>query len=291
LRQGLIILVIIGCVVISAASQPALAFGPAKDQLFALYVSGVGTLGFSALAYYVYKNSPAQQAKGYPENLGMGEWYLAAYSGFSYLPSQDWNFYTQAGYTVPGDSRLLGRTAQGVHYDPGVVGGVKFGRYFDTVPWLGIEMETNFTRHAIPEQSVRISPAPPASLRITSDYFDIWALQINLLARYGFLKDKEVNFARLQPYIGIGPGFEVVYARYDSGKNFAFEALTGIRYMFNANLALFFEYKFSYQIQVDIKSYGAKGFPPFETTAFHVDIPNHRFVIGVSYHFKNLFAN
>ena len=40
----------------------------------------------------MYKNSPAQRAKGYPEELGPGEWYLALYTGLSYLPSADWKF-------------------------------------------------------------------------------------------------------------------------------------------------------------------------------------------------------
>jgi opacity protein-like surface antigen len=122
-----------------------------------------------------------------------------------------------------------------------------------------------------------------------SDWFMIWAMQTNLLARYGFLKDKEVTFGRLQPYVGIGPGLEIIYARKDSAKNFAIETMTGVRYMFTPNVALFCEYKFSYQFAVEYQDYTPAKEGSGGTMTF--DVPHHRFVVGVSYHFKNLYGN
>jgi opacity protein-like surface antigen len=266
------------------------AFNPSEmfkkeNRAFTLAIWAVGSIGFSTIAYYMYKNSPAQRAEGYPENLGLGEWYVAAYSGCSYLPAADWKFYR---FYAP----YQGRTAKDIKYQPGVLGGIKFGRFFDSYPWFGVELETNFARHNLRGAQGRISPPVPGgatTLMGGSDWFMIWAMQCNLLARAGFLPDKEVTFGRLQPYLGIGPGFEIIYARTDSAKNFAFEALAGIRYMFNPKLGLFFEYKFSYQYQVEledvlIQKYGRGGMMQF-------DVPHHRFVIGVSYHFKNLYGN
>lgn len=117
----------------------------------------------------------------------------------------------------------------------------------------------------------------------------IWDMQTNLLARYGFLKDKEVTFGRLQPYVGIGPGFEIIYGRYDSAKNFAIETMAGVRYMLTQKIAVFCEYKFSYQFAVEYQDFlSAKyGYPGTMT----FDVPRHRFLIGVSYHFKNLYGN
>jgi len=114
-------------------------------------------------------------------------------------------------------------------------------------------------------------------------------MQVNLLARYGFFKDKEVTFGHLQPYVGLGPGFEVVYGTFDSAKNFAIEGLAGIRYMCNDKISLFFEYKYSYQFNILYEQVRLNKNSP--DTSFLIDFPHHRFVIGVAYHFKNLYGN
>ena len=277
--------IIIAWIVIPGAKQPAhagLLTGP--DSKFNLAMFTVGSLGFSAVAYYMYKNSPAQRAKGYPENLGLGEWYLAGYSGLSYLPAADWKFFQ---FPPP----YQGRMAKTIEYQPGILGGIKFGRFFDALPWLGLELETNFSRHNIRGNQGRISPpvpGGPTNVLTGPDWFMIWDMQCNLLARYGFLPDKEVPFGRLQPYVGVGPGFEVIYGKTDSAKNFAIMALSGIRYMCTQNIAVFCEYKFSYQFDVEYADFRLKQAPK-GTMMF--DVPHHRIVFGVSYHFKNLYGN
>jgi opacity protein-like surface antigen len=282
-RGGLILLIIVGLAA-AGARQPARA--TAKDQMFNLAVAGLGTLGFTTLCYYFWKNSPAERAKGYPENLGPGEWYLGGYTGLSYLPPADWKLST--GFPPP----YQGRTARHIVYQPAILGGIKFGRYFDSLPWFGVELEMSFSRQAIHGSQGRISPplpAGPTKALSGPDRFYIWAMQCNLLARYGFLKDKEVNFGRLQPYVGLGPGFEVLYGTYDSAKNFAIEAQAGIRYMFTEKIALFCEYKFSYQFGVEYQNFLIAHQPPEGTMMF--DVPHHRFILGISYHFKNLYGN
>ncbi len=278
MRQVLLIPALV-LVLIWAGPRPARAIS--KDQMFNAAVFSLGSMGFSTLAYYLWKNSPAQRAKGYQENIGPGEWYLAGYSGVSLLPSADWRF---SGFPTT----LNGRTAQNVRYEPAVLGGVKFGRFFDTLPWLGWEVETNFSRHGIRDQQARLAPPLPGVVRLPNDRFYIWDSQVNLLARIGFLKDKEVTFGRLQPYLGLGPGFEVIYATDDSAKNLAIEAMAGIRYLFTPALGLFCEYKYSYQFNVEIQQ---KEIPPFGRGTVTFDAPHHRVVLGVSYHFKNIFGN
>ncbi|MDD3579837.1 MAG: outer membrane beta-barrel protein [Desulfobacca sp.] len=261
------------------------AYALSGDRILQLTVPVIGIIGTSTIAYYLWKNSPAQRAKGYPENLGPGEWYVAAYSGLSYLPEADWKFYQSFSPS------LKGRSAQNVCYDPAVIGGLKFGHFFDSLPWFGFELEMNFSRHAIPKQEVSISPSSaggPNKLTLPNYRIYIWALQYNLLARYGFLKDKEVPFGRLQPYVGIGHGFEVLYGTTDSAKNFSLAAQAGLRYMLTKKIAMFWEYKFSHQFEVEIEKVAIT---PQEKGTISVDVPHHRMVIGISYHFKNLFGN
>ena len=294
MRRGLIILVTLSLLALGANSSALAGLHPKVDlQNVGGWSMALGALSFAG--YYMYKNSPAQRVKGYQEELGPGEWYLAAYTGLSYLPAADWKF---ANGWPPG---IEGRTAKNINYEPGILGGLKFGRYFDTLPWFGLEVETNFSHNAIRGNNGRISPPlPTGATRLLggADWFDIFVIQINLVARYGFLKDKEVTFGRLQPYVGIGPGVEIIYAAVDSAKNFAIESQAGIRYMCTPKVALFFEYKFSYQFQVEYQNFIvgkqsplSTGQPPNLLNAMAFDVPHHRFVIGVSYHFKNLFGN
>ncbi len=300
MRQGLAILLILVFLTVSGARQPALAVLRPEINLVNLGAWTLGGLALSTAAYFIYKNSPAQRVRGYEEQIGPGEWYLAAYSGLSYLPSANWKFSQGWGVNEGWPPGISGRTASNVNYQPGMVGGVKFGRYFDTLPWFGLEAETNFSRNAIRGSNGVLSPPAPiggSRLFTGSDWFDIWAMQVNLVVRYGLLKDKEVTFGRLQPYLGIGPGVEIVYARYDSAKNLALETQAGLRYMFTPHLAIFVEYKFSYQWQVEYQNFilgkqspAALGInPTIQTLSF--DLPHHRFVLGVSYHFKNLWGN
>ena len=235
MRLMAISLIIITFLGVWGAKQPALAgveasgltgkngFLTGPDRIFWITTFTWSAISLAAMAYYAYKNSPAQRAKGYPEELGPGEWYLALYTGLSYLPSADWKFAgnfppplsTVTGLPWEGSAQYGGRTAKNIQYQPGILGGIKFGRYLDAYPWFGWEMETSFSRNRIRGGQGRISPpvpGGPTNLIPGSDWFMIWALQTNLVARYGFLKDKEVTFGRLQPYVGIGPGLEIIYA-------------------------------------------------------------------------------
>jgi len=290
-RQRLVIWVSLIWLVASGAGNPAIAgFHPSLD-LPNIAGWSVGFLALSTVAHYLYKNSPAERAKGYEEKLGLGEWYLGAYSGVSYLPAADWKISQDFG------PPFQSRTVKNVVYQPGILGGIKFGRYFDSLPWFGVEVETNFSRHNIHGNQGQISPPVPGGPTNAlggADWFMIWDTQFSLLARYGFLQDKEIPFGRLQPYVGIGPGFELVYARKDSAKNFAIEAQAGVRYMCTQKIGIFIEYKFSYQFDVEYQNFlitkeSAINPPIGGTMTFNV--PDHRFVVGVSYHFKNLYGN
>jgi hypothetical protein len=282
IRLWLVILICLVCLWFSGAEQTAQA--ARVDPIVVGWSLGLEVL--STAAYYMYKNSPAERLKGYQENLGPGEWYIGGYLGLSYLASTDWNF----------DNNLPGATAKDINYSLGPVAGLKAGRYFDSAPWFGIEAETRFSKNNISglghiSTPQALQPSPTIS---SPDWFMIWAIQLHLLARYGFLKDKEVTFGRLQPYIGIGGGVDLDFWKSNSTGNYALETLGGIRYMLNQHLGVFFEYKFAYQFATeyqDVLVYNnfPNGVRANYTCTF--DQPQHMFVLGFAYHFKNLYGN
>jgi len=287
-HKWIIIAVLVG-LVLSGAHKPALA-SPTQTTQNLIY-AGLGLTVTPLVAYFLYKNSAAQRAKRYEENLGLGEWYVGAYAGLSYLPPQDWTFTKPIPGTGP-INRIDGRIAKNVTYQPGPLGGMKLGRFFDCLPWFGVEFEANFSGHAIRPQRVQISPSRPQgpnNLVFPTDQFIDCVFQTIFMARYGFLKDKEVPFGRLQPYVGLGPSFDDIFGRKDAFKNFGIATQVGLRYMFNPRFALFCEYKFSYQFKVEYQNFFIPKQIPNSTMTF--DVPHHRFALGISYHFKNLFGN
>ena len=292
-KQALIILIIIaylGSTSLSAQADDNGAFSGSERSFWIAAIMG-GTIGLTSLAYYVYKNSPSQRARGYPPELGQGEWYIGGYAGLSYLSPTDWNF--NGTFPTP----YGGRTTNTIKYEPGSQLGIKFGRFLDLVPWFGIEVEANFSRNPIQRDCGRISSpvsGEPVNLLGRADWLVIWALQTNFIARYGLLQDKEVTFGRLQPYLGFGPGLEIISTHKDSSKHLSIETLAGLRYMCTPKIAIFFEYKFGYMVDVEyenaaVVSLSGGGINDNGQISFNV--PHHRFVFGVSYHFKNLWGS
>jgi opacity protein-like surface antigen len=234
--------------------------------------AGIGsTIGAAAIAYGIYENWPGRQ--GEPRYLN-GEFYVGGFAGGSLLQPADWKF---------GDLT----TVKKVGLDPGVVGGLKFGYFTHSCPWVGVEMETNYTRHTLYDQQVNISPSVRGASRgdtVTGSWF-VWNSSIKLMGRYGFFPDSEVPFGRLQPYVGIGPGFEVIYGKDDAAKNFSLEVEAGLRYMMLKNVSAFVEYKFSQQWQVELQAQEiVVGGVDFRRNATF-DVTDHKVVLGVAYHF------
>ena len=120
---------------------------------------------------------------------------------------------------------------------------------------------------------------------VPNDYWINWTTALHIVGRYGFLPDQEVPFGRLQPYVGIGPAFIVLYEEVDSAKNFGIDVMAGVRYMFTKHISAFVEYKYNHQWAVEIEAHpfylpnGTEG----RGTAT-LDFDCHKVVVGVAYH-------
>ncbi len=262
------------CLLVPGPRGEALAGGGETAVAIAAPIAGV--IGVTAIAYGMWINRPGQTGERYRLP---GEMYVGGFLGASFVQSTSWNFTEIPGGPV---------TAGNVQYQPAVVGGGKLGYFCNRYPWFGVEGETNFTRNDVREQIVSLSRGLPQG-KMMNQTLNVWTSSLKLMARYGFFPDQDVPFGRLQPYVGIGPGFVVVYADADSAKNFSLELQAGVRYMMLKNVSAFVEYKFSKQWNVELESQQilapVSGQVVLGTSLAKMDFDAHKVVAGVAYHF------
>jgi opacity protein-like surface antigen len=274
------VLVILGLLLPPGGGKPALAANDGDPSTVAGAVLG----GFVAVAaaYGMWRNRPSQQDKKEP-GLFPGEFYVAGYLGGSLVPNTDLKF--NNGIFPAGGGRV---TAKNQRFEPAVVGGLKFGYFLKSVPYLGLEAETNYAHNNVREQRVSLSRPVQGSTQaiLRTDDWSTWTMALHIVGRYGFFPDQEVPFGRLQPYVGIGPGFVVIYDEVDAAKNFAVDVMAGLRYMMLKNVSAFVEYKYSHQWDVELESHEiipVGGTVQRGKATFDYD--SHRIVLGVAYHF------
>jgi len=253
------------------------------DKVFWASMGFFSLLGAAAIGYTIYElNRPDQ-----PRLLD-GEFYGGAYLGASFAPSQNLNYNGDASFNNGISSINVGKfTINNNKFDAGVAGGIKLGYFFKNCPYLGLEGESGVSPNNVSGQTRSVSPAVLGSTQVTvpgTSWLN-WITALHIVGRVGFLKDSEVPFGRLQPYVGIGPAVDVIYDPNDSAKNFALDVMGGVRYMFMKNLSAFVEYKYNHQVSPELESHpvqvnnftgiGIATIAPYDL---------HRVVFGLTYH-------
>ena len=168
-----------------------------------------------------------------------------------------------------------------------MTGGLKLGYFTHTVPYLGLEVESMVNNSYVNRRTLSTSRPIQGfnQAAVPNDFWVNWTTALHIVGRYGFFPDKEVPFGRLQPYVGIGPAFIVLYEEVDSAKNFGIDVMAGLRYMFTKHIGAFVEYKFNHQWAVEIESHpfylpnGTEG-----RGMATLDFDCHKVVAGVAYH-------
>jgi opacity protein-like surface antigen len=180
-----------------------------------------------------------------------------------------------------------------VRTDPGPVRGLKVGYFFDSIPYLSLEGEGSIASNYRPRQQVTVKP-PISNYPVYAEEQGnlIWTMTLHIMGRYGFLRDKEVPFGRLQPYAGIGPGLAMLYFQNDSCKNFSLDGEAGVRYYFTPKIVALVEFKYFKQWDVELgvqhlTSGGRRWVPGSEGEGknVHFDFDNQKIVYGLGYHF------
>lgn len=217
-----------------------------------------------------------------------GAWLLSAHAE-SYIAGQ-------VGYTLSQD------TTRGKVTDPGLVGlsagttasnttlnnslmyGMKLGHYFNSTPWLGVELESFMTTPHTPQQRVTLQ-APGVgtiSLNETGATNRLVVVSPNIVARY--------QAGAFEPYVGIGPGVFFLHQRQEpltpgtpvysqSSTRVGLNTQVGLRYRMTDHVSVFGEWKYNY---VRFSLAGQADGPYAGISA----VANlHHFIFGVGYHF------
>lgn len=281
-----VLMVLLSLCLAVAAPRPARAVNAADAGAAAAWTT-FGVTAFLAFSYLAWVNRPGNQDKVDWSPKGPGGFYFGGYIGASFAHSQDWKF---DNLVFPGGVSSGPITFSTIKFDPSVVGGLKLGYFFHSFPWFGAEVETSFNRQDIRRAAGTLSRplgAPASRADVAAARLYIWNMAFHFMGRYGFLKDKEVPFGRLQPYVGLGPGFVIMYSWRDAAKNFSLDAEAGMRYMLLRNLSAFVEYKFSHQWEVELEDQRvfSEGLSREGKGKATFDFTNHKIVVGVAYHF------
>ncbi|MFZ5447635.1 MAG: outer membrane protein [Thermodesulfobacteriota bacterium] len=191
--------------------------------------------------------------------------------------------------------------ASNIGVEPSYMVGGKFGYWFsrqgalsanypDFMKYLGLELDISYNPLKWGKQSTVISPIN-YPMQIENNGNTITAAFL-LMGRYGFMKDKEVPFGRLQPYLGIGPAILVTTTKLNIGVDYksteadiGFMVESGLRYMIKKCFSVNAEFKYRYaRIHADVddrvfsRPYWL--FVPMSTTYNLFSL-----TVGVGYHF------
>lgn len=201
-------------------------------------------------------------------SMARSEFYVGGYLGPSFAGNLNPHFdFYQAG--EPEKFIFATRSIRGVSVDPSLLLGGKIGYWFtkksvfgrQMPSWLkyfGFELDIGYQKLHWPDQAVTVAPTNYRQVL----YANVTAVSVAFLflARYGFLRDADVPFGRLQPYIGIGPvGFitnsylNIGQKLHLAGGDFrctsgdvGLAVETGLRYMIHPKVSLFAAFRYRY---------------------------------------------
>jgi outer membrane protein W len=175
-----------------------------------------------------------------------------------------------------------GTTISNVDLNNSLMYGVKLGHYFNSTPWLGVELESFMTTPHRPAQ--RLTLFTPAAGSFQQDEPGatnrVIVVSPNLVMRY--------QAGSFEPYVGIGPGVFFLHQKQLTGTGtdysqtstrFGLNTQLGLRYRITEHVSMFGEWKYNYARinlagQADVNHFG-----------INAVINLHHFVFGVGYHF------
>lgn len=197
--------------------------------------------------------------------------------------------YVGGSSTSDAEAKLgSGLRLKDVEFDSSITYGARFGRYFESVPWLGLTLDgisyhANLDKQtAVVKNTGSVAQLAPLNISVSLISFDV-VLRVPLLAT------AEIPNGRLTPYILGGPAAFLARAddrgnfvrrdQDDTDVSFGYTAGGGVGWQLSKNIGVFGEYRFTH------------GKPEFEFDNFNdrvkveSTLDTHHFLVGVSFKF------
>ena len=215
------------------------------------------------------------------------EWFADVYSGVSLTDKHDFKAVsTEAGHA----------TYKDVEFDKGLAYGLRFGRYFDAVPFLGLGVDYFSFMPNVGAQSVRVDGCPFAgtcvtNTKITLGSYDIstMSLSLDVFLRLPLFRSADAPGGRVQPYVlGGAPVFVTsltprnthLFRNADGGTDIAFgyKGGAGLAVYVVKNLMIFAEYRFTHvnEQSFDVRDASAA------RTSLRTELQSHTGLVGLS---------
>ncbi len=214
------------------------------------------------------------------------EWFADLYSGASFTERHD---------VKVGDQGVAPATFGNVEFDTAIARGLRFGRYFDSLPFLGLALDHQETHPNISPQSVTVqgclSIGGCGGGKVGFGSFDLMTrlFSFDAMLRLPLLKSDAAPSGRVQPYIVTGLPLSVTTVdprntrlfrnhNSDTGLSLGYKAAGGVAVQVYQSLFLFVEYRYAYtRIDVDLQDSATAS-----QTSFRTDLNTHSALFGIS---------
>jgi opacity protein-like surface antigen len=213
------------------------------------------------------------------------EWFADLYAGMSFTQKSDLKL---------NDEGIGLGTYEDVEFDRSLAWGGRAGRYFDSVPFVGVGLDFFRFYPYLGPQSVQLRgcfyPGGCGSGRGGTGSFEVetTAVSVDLMLRLPLLKTADAPQGRVQPYVAAGPPVFMTtitprhtrnFRNHDSDTDFSFgyKLAGGVAVQVYKNLALFGEYRFTHvspEVELRDASNGK--------TTLRADLDTHSALFGIS---------
>jgi opacity protein-like surface antigen len=224
-------------------------------------------------------------------SLGVGtrpaaaEWFADLYAGLSFTRDHDLKL---------NDSGIGQGTYESVEFERSLAWGGRAGRYFDSLPFLGVAVDFFRFYPDIGGQSVQLRgcffPGGCGTGRGGIGFVEVQttSVSLDLMLRLPLLKSADAPQGLMQPYLAVGPPLFITTVTPRNTRNFrnhhddtdlsiGFKLAGGVAVQVYKNLALFGEYRFTH-VSPEVELRDAN----LHRTTLRTDLDTHSVLLGIS---------